>query len=137
MIEVEIRKMAPEEVWFNVCRNVCFYGVSLSNGNVVGGVFAIPFVVDNSSGCYPSEGFVEVYGLNINKEYRRNGYGRRIMLSLLQDFAGGWICLMVEQNPSGMPLDALVAWYKRLGFVEGSPFHDEVGWLCKSPNAIA
>jgi len=124
-----------EEVRFSIRRDVSFYGVTLPDGKVVGGVFAIPFFVENSSGEYPSEDFVEVYGLNINKEYRERGYGRRIMLNLIEDFGAGWICLMVEPRPSGMAKEDLIAWYKRLGFVEGSPFHDDEGWFSRVPRA--
>lgn len=122
-----------EEIVFNVCRTVSFYEVATLDGKIVGGVFAIPFIVDNSSSSFPGETFLEICTLNINKGFRRRGCGRRLMNSILADFGDEYLCLMVEKNPVAMSREDLIAWYMRLGFTLGSPFHEGEGWMSRSP----
>jgi GNAT superfamily N-acetyltransferase len=123
-------------VIFNVCRNVSFYNVASTEGHIVGGLFVIPFDVDNSSGAFPGQSFVEICAMNINKPFRRRGYATRLMQSVIKDFAWQWICLQVEQNPSpgNMTTEELFRWYEKLGFVENSPYHEGVGWMHKAPS---
>jgi ribosomal protein S18 acetylase RimI-like enzyme len=133
------RLIQDNDLLFPVYRNVGFYAVTTLDGSVVGGVFAIKFPTATlkKDRHYPAAEFVEICKLNINPEFRGRGYGARIMTNLLADYRTTYLCLMVAEDPDtetgGLSKPQLIGWYKRMGFVMGSPFHVGENWMSKIP----
>lgn len=88
-------------------------------------------------GCYVTDfgDWVELAALSINPSFRRKGIGTFLLKRIIQDYERTHaICLMVDtefcpnapMNPS-----QLAAWYHRLGFEIGSPYHEGEGWMSR------
>jgi len=66
---------------------------------------------DEPNACY-------VHRINVPKEHRKKGIGRKLFDMLLEDADREGIVLLLQPNPYGeMGILDLIAWYKRLGFV--------------------
>lgn len=93
---------------------------------------------DVVGGCFVTDfgDWVEIAALSVNPGYRRLGIGNHLMRWVLKDWGRSHtICLMVEREhypDSPMSVQQLVAWYERLGFEMGSPYHEGEGWMSRS-----
>ncbi|MBO3459972.1 GNAT family N-acetyltransferase [Aetokthonos hydrillicola Thurmond2011] len=99
-----------------------YYELTTPCGSIIGGVFAVNHWK-----------YIEIVDLFVNKQFQGQGYGRSLLKDVLNSYPHNMICLRCEALGDGLNQDELVAWYQRLEFVDGTPFHEGEGWMHKQP----
>ena len=86
-------------------------------------------------GCFVTDfgDWVEISALYINARFRKLGIGTYLVGMIVRDYSQTHaVCLRVETEylpDVPMSHEQLAAWYRRLGFEDGSPYHEGVGWM--------
>ena len=101
-----------------------------------GGV--LPEMAEIAGGCFVTDfgDWVEVAAFSVNLRHRRLGLGSFLIRQVIQDYERTHtICLMVDTNyypDAPLSPEDLAAWYRRLGFEDGSPYHEGEGWMSRT-----
>jgi GNAT superfamily N-acetyltransferase len=96
------------------------YELLTDESEIIGGVFAVNH-----------RQYIEIVDLFVNKEFQNQGHGRALMQTIFDNYPNKILCLQCGAFSNGLSQGNLAEWYKRLGFVEGTPFHQGDGWMHK------
>jgi len=96
------------------------YELLTGESEIIGSVFA----VDQCE-------YIEIVDLFVNREFQNQGYGRSLMQTIFDNHPDTILCLQCSAFGNGLSQGNLAKWYKRLGFVEDTPFHQGDGWMHK------
>ena len=94
------------------------YELLTDESEIIGSVFA----VDQCE-------YIEIVDLSVNQEFQGQGHGRSLMQIIFDNHPDTILCLQCSAFDNGLSQENLAEWYKRLGFVDGTPFHQGDGWM--------
>lgn len=101
-----------------------YYELVQDDGLIIGGATTIDFM-------YTDAEYVQISHLNINYDFRNQGHATRLLQKIIEENLSYDLCLYCEAPAESNILeqDELREWYKRLGFVDGSPHHKGANWM--------
>ena len=95
-----------------------YYELLTDESEIIGSVFTVNY-----------RQYIEIVDLSVNQEFQGQGYGRSLMQIIFDNCPNKILCLQCSAFDNGLSQENLAKWYKRLGFVDGTPFHQGDGWM--------